>query len=324
LSASGLTSGFGISYQWQSSSSSSGPWTNISGATSSSYTTTPSATTYYQIKTLCSNTGLSNVSNVISFTSSNCYVMSTNLQFVTTCSGTVYDSGGSSGNYGNNESKVLIIRPSSSDQVVTVTGTYDTQSGSDYLTFDIGEDEDILTFYGADYSGSGNVTFSSNGPGIPLIVQFDSDGSTNKSGYALTISCACTKPTAITYTAPAVSSCSGTSTITITDVIAPDYKPWVMTTFENNILNSLTWLPVSPSNAWNGNDATLGGQQATLTPANISKNGSLVFGPYGQNQNALELYFNMYVGNGSIDGDGLTKLNVSDENSFCRCFVTHS
>ena len=26
----------------------------------------------------------------------------------------------------------------------------------------------------------------------------------------------------------------------------------------------------------------------------------------------------------TIDGDGLTKLNVSDENSFCRCFVTHS
>ncbi len=306
LSASGLSSGAGITYQWQAASSSSGPWTDITGATSFTYSTTPSATTYYQIKTSCSNSGLTNTTNSVSFTSSNCYVMSNNLQFVTTCSGTVYDSGGSSGNYGNNESKVLIIRPTSSDQIVTVTGTYNTQSGSDFLTFDYGEDDDILSYYGAEYTGSGSVTFSSNGPGIPLVVQFDSDVSSNASGFSLSISCTCVKPTAITYTAPSLASCSGTSSITITDVTAPDYKPWVMTTLENNVLNSLTWLPISPANAWLGNNTSIGGQQVTLTTASTSKNGSIVFGPYGQNQNEMALFFNMFVGNGSIDGDGMS------------------
>ena len=64
LSVSGASTGSGLSYQWQSGPSATGPWTSISGATSATYTTpTLTTTTYYQRLFSCSNSGLSNVSD---------------------------------------------------------------------------------------------------------------------------------------------------------------------------------------------------------------------------------------------------------------------
>lgn len=65
LSVSGSTSGVtGLSYQWQSGPSATGPWTSISGATNATYTTpTLTTTTYYQRLISCTNSGLSNVSD---------------------------------------------------------------------------------------------------------------------------------------------------------------------------------------------------------------------------------------------------------------------
>jgi hypothetical protein len=68
LSASGLTSGAGVSYQWQSASSSGGPWSNISGATSATFNTNaPFSTTYYRLLTTCSFSGSSNSTNEVSY-----------------------------------------------------------------------------------------------------------------------------------------------------------------------------------------------------------------------------------------------------------------
>jgi hypothetical protein len=68
LSATGLTSASGILYQWQSSSSATGPWSNITGATTSSTTiTSQSGTTYYRLVTTCSNSIQSNNTNVVSY-----------------------------------------------------------------------------------------------------------------------------------------------------------------------------------------------------------------------------------------------------------------
>ena len=68
--ASGLSIGNGISYQWQSAPSASGPWSNITGATSLSYTTATAATTFYRMVTACLFSASSNNSNVVSFTPS--------------------------------------------------------------------------------------------------------------------------------------------------------------------------------------------------------------------------------------------------------------
>jgi hypothetical protein len=70
LSASGLSSGTGISYQWASGPTATGPWTN--GSTSASTTVNPTSDTYYQLTTTCGTSGLSSTSNVVSFSVNTC------------------------------------------------------------------------------------------------------------------------------------------------------------------------------------------------------------------------------------------------------------
>ena len=61
LSLANLTSGTGVTYQWQTASSSAGPWTNVAtGGTSATLNSTPTATTWYRCLVTCSgNTGTS-------------------------------------------------------------------------------------------------------------------------------------------------------------------------------------------------------------------------------------------------------------------------
>ncbi|MFT3910353.1 MAG: T9SS type A sorting domain-containing protein [Ferruginibacter sp.] len=54
LSVANPTSVAGITYQWQSSATSGGPYANIAGATSATLTTTQTAATYYQLVVTCS------------------------------------------------------------------------------------------------------------------------------------------------------------------------------------------------------------------------------------------------------------------------------
>jgi hypothetical protein len=54
LSLSGATVGTGMTYQWQSATSATGPWTPIVGATNGSYSTLQSAPTYYRCEVICS------------------------------------------------------------------------------------------------------------------------------------------------------------------------------------------------------------------------------------------------------------------------------
>lgn len=74
LSLQNATTGSGISYQWQSASTLAGPYSNIAGATSSSYTTTLTGDTYYQCVVTCSgNPGTSAPVLVALTPSSGCY-----------------------------------------------------------------------------------------------------------------------------------------------------------------------------------------------------------------------------------------------------------
>ena len=67
LSATGLTSASGLTYQWQSSSSVSGPFANILTGTTASFGTNTTTTTYYRIITTCTASALSATSTVISY-----------------------------------------------------------------------------------------------------------------------------------------------------------------------------------------------------------------------------------------------------------------
>ncbi|MEO8768946.1 MAG: GEVED domain-containing protein [Ferruginibacter sp.] len=75
LSATNGTGGSGVTYQWQSSSTGgAGSFTDIGGATNSTYTTTITATTYYQVVVSCNGTPGTSTPVQVSLTPPNgCY-----------------------------------------------------------------------------------------------------------------------------------------------------------------------------------------------------------------------------------------------------------
>ncbi|PZF72775.1 beta strand repeat-containing protein [Taibaiella soli] len=66
LSITGGSTGSGISRQWQSASSATGPWTNLASGTTTTYSVSGiTATTYYRNYVSCSGSGLGDTSNVV-------------------------------------------------------------------------------------------------------------------------------------------------------------------------------------------------------------------------------------------------------------------
>ncbi|MFM7005771.1 MAG: hypothetical protein ACKOWX_00825, partial [Flavobacteriales bacterium] len=68
LSLSGNTLASGITYQWQSATSATGPWTNITGATNSSYQATQTVDTWYQCIVTCTASSSTATSTVVGVT----------------------------------------------------------------------------------------------------------------------------------------------------------------------------------------------------------------------------------------------------------------
>jgi subtilisin-like proprotein convertase family protein len=75
LSLQNGTPGAGVTYQWQSGPSATGPWTNIVGATNPTYSTSQTASTYYQAIVTCSGNppGTSTPVQVLVTPPSGCY-----------------------------------------------------------------------------------------------------------------------------------------------------------------------------------------------------------------------------------------------------------
>ncbi len=65
LSSSQLSSGLGLNLQWQSATTAQGPWLDIAGANQASLPTSLTQTTFYRLKTTCTNSGSFNTSNVL-------------------------------------------------------------------------------------------------------------------------------------------------------------------------------------------------------------------------------------------------------------------
>jgi hypothetical protein len=80
LSMANATFSSGLTYQWQSASTATGPWSNIIGATSSSYLATQTVDSWYQCIVTCAASGLADTSAVLEVTTNtfvNCYCTST-------------------------------------------------------------------------------------------------------------------------------------------------------------------------------------------------------------------------------------------------------
>ena len=113
---------------------------------------------------------------------------------VSQCGGVFYDSGGSAGNYGNDESFILTICPDVAGQQVQL----------DFIAFSTQLNSDVMTIYDGDstaanpfgtFSGGGaaaNPGFVSASPNNTtgcLTIEFVSDGSANTTGWEANISC---------------------------------------------------------------------------------------------------------------------------------------
>ncbi|WP_299338141.1 CUB domain-containing protein [uncultured Psychroserpens sp.] len=105
------------------------------------------------------------------------------------CGSTFYDSGGSGGNYGANESQTTTFFPDSAGDLVTATFTaFNTESGNDELNVYDGPNATfplLGTFSGTTIPGP----FTASDPSGALTFVFTSDGSNQNSGWAVDLTC---------------------------------------------------------------------------------------------------------------------------------------
>ncbi|MES2410095.1 MAG: fibronectin type III domain-containing protein [Bacteroidota bacterium] len=125
------------------------------------------------------------------------------------CGGNLVDSGGTAGNYGNNENSVITVIPTSGDLVTVTFTAFNTQAGNDILTIYDGPTTSsplLATLSGTTLppsytasSATGELTFA-----------FTSNATTTAAGYAANITCgpppACRIPSAVTASAITVNS----------------------------------------------------------------------------------------------------------------------
>ena len=113
-------------------------------------------------------------------------VPSSGTQTVTMCSGTIYDPGGT-GNYPNSCSGKLIVNSSSSNCLMHLQGTYNTENSYDhiYIYEGAGTNGTLL----GSYMGQGNIDIITQSSTVTI--SFTSDGSVTYSGFQLSVSCLC-------------------------------------------------------------------------------------------------------------------------------------
>jgi hypothetical protein len=175
------------SYQWQSSSSSSGPWSNIAGATSATYTATVSANTWYQCVVTCTASSLFAASSPVQITMLSAINVPTTGSNTVNC-GTntmVYDNGGAAGVYSVSMDGTTVL-VNSGTGVITLSGTYSgLETCCDYFQIyaGVGTAGTLLAQYGV--LGSGTITTITSAPGQALTIRFYSDGSVTGAGFAL-------------------------------------------------------------------------------------------------------------------------------------------
>lgn len=133
---------------------------------------------------------------------------------ITTCSGVLYDSGGSGGNYANSENRTVIIKPATAGSLVQINGSLTTEGGWDYLTVYDGEGTGGTILWGGEPHGLGGSCQTFTVPTIisntgSLTVRFYSDGSNQCAGFNLNINCAV--PISISSSA-ALPLCKGNAT----------------------------------------------------------------------------------------------------------------
>ena len=124
------------------------------------------------------------------------YVMNaTGSDTLTTCGMIIFDNGGENGDYSANCNSILVLYPANPDAKLSLTGTANIENNYDHLyIYDgVGTSNQLAHITGENQTVN---VLSTTGP---LTLKFTSDGSVNKSGFALIAQCvSCYPPTNIT------------------------------------------------------------------------------------------------------------------------------
>lgn len=267
--ANGTSFGTGISYQWYSAPSASGPWSSVSNATATTYSSTSSSVIFFQMVTTCSNSAMSATTSIVSYTPFQCYTMSNTT--ITSCTGTLYDSGGPVNMYQNNEDYTLTIVPSAANSSVMISFvTFSLENTYDYLYIYDGPttaDPLIGSYTGNTLPPSAMAT---NSAGI-LTLQMTSDFVVTQAGFEAALSCSnsCMGPPS----APASNGsviCSGNSTTLTT--VATGTAMWYSSPSPSSPIatGSVYVTPILTSNTtYYVSDSTICGN-SSLTPVTIT------------------------------------------------------
>ena len=125
------------------------------------------------------------------------YLIGTNQ---TTCAGTIYDSGGATGNYADNENLTTVLTPATAGAKIQLAfSVFNVESGFDYLRIYDGPTATaplIGSFTGTTSPG----TITATNPTGQLTLVFTSDGSVTLAGFAAAISCAVNVPSITSFT----------------------------------------------------------------------------------------------------------------------------
>jgi hypothetical protein len=119
-------------------------------------------------------------------------IPATGSQTVNMCGGIIFDDGGATGNYSTSCNSTVVINPDAPGMMVQVSGTYDVESGYDYLTIYDGSSASGTPLFvsSVDYDDpdSGTIPTVTSTTG-PLTITFTSDGSVVYGGFELHVSC---------------------------------------------------------------------------------------------------------------------------------------
>ena len=191
-----VASGSPTSYSWQVSTDGGSTWsipiTNsapYSTATTNSLTITGATAMMngYLYKATATNTCGSTISSGGTLTISQFTLVPSSGSNTITCgtNTTLYDHAGPSSDYSNNVDGYTVIENSGTG-IISLSGSYNTQSGSDYINIYSGVGTSGTLLYS--YSGrNGTITPFSSASGESITVRFFSDGSNRRTGFALNV-----------------------------------------------------------------------------------------------------------------------------------------
>jgi N-acetyl-anhydromuramyl-L-alanine amidase AmpD len=117
----------------------------------------------------------------------------------TTASGTFYDSGGSTGNYADDERKLYLISPTGATTVTLNFSSFDTEAGWDYMFIYDGNSTSAPLIGSYDGTNTPGTVSSSGGS---ILVEFRSDCATTSPGWACSWSSNANPPPAADNIAP--------------------------------------------------------------------------------------------------------------------------